>query len=100
MEDVWLESDFQPPNVFYAVNAKTGDKFLIIEDDSSIYRLINKAGQIYVVAGFRCEKIIVRDFLNGTPFYSIRDPVLHTVMCSKIDSNRDRFVIDHLLRFL
>lgn len=94
---LWREANFTPPNVNYAVNSLNGDTYLVIEDDSTIYRLINSSGQIYVIAGFRCDRISSKEFRNGEPFYSIKVPVLHFVMCSKIDSSRDRFAIDSLI---
>ena len=101
ISSLWSKAKFTPPSVNYAVNSKNGDTYLVIEDDSTIYRLINKTGQIYVIAGFRCDKVSISTFRNGEPFYSITDPVLHFVMCSKIDSSRDRFAIDYLInRFL
>jgi hypothetical protein len=97
----WKQGNFTPPSISYAVNAKNGDTYLVLEDDSTIYRLINKFGQIYVIAAFRCDVVSLPTFMNGTSFYSIHDPVLHIVMCSKIDSSRDRFAIDNLItRFL
>ena len=94
---LWSEANFTPPSVNYAVNSRNGDTYLVIEDDSTIYRLINRAGQIYVIAGFRCDRVSLKEFRNGEPFYSINEPVLHFVMCSKIDSSRDRFAIDSLI---
>ena len=88
------------PEVYYAVNSKNGDTYLVIEDNSSIYRLMNKAGQIYVIAGFRCEKVSSSKFLSNTPFYSIRDPILHPVTCSKLESSRDKFVLELLSKYL
>lgn len=94
MEKLWKKAGFQPPNVSYAVNSQNGDTFLVIEDDSTIYRLINKDGLIYVIAGFRLEKTRDKNFLNGTPFYNIKDPVLHIVLCSKVESEKDRYAIE------
>lgn len=97
----WKQANFPPPSIFYAVNAKNGDTYLVLEDDSTIYRLINKLGQIYVIASFRCDIVSLPTFMNGTSFYSIHDPVLHTVMCSKVESSRDRFAVNNLtIRFL
>ena len=93
MEELWEKGGFESPNVSYAVNSQNGDTYLVIEDNSTIYRLINKEGLIYVIAGFRLKKTRSKDFLNGTPFYNIKDPVLHIVLCSKVDE-RDRYAIE------
>ena len=95
MEKEWEKSGFESPEVFYAVNSQNGESFLVIEDDSTIYRLMNNNGQVYVIADFRCKKYSSKEFLNGTPFYSCEDR-MHPISCSKIESAKDRFVFDKL----
>lgn len=95
MEKLWKDSGFETPSVFYAVNAKSGETYLVIDDNSTIIRLLNKDGNIYVIAGFRCKKHFSSKFLNGTPFYSCED-ILHPITCSKIDSLKDKFVLEKL----
>lgn len=94
MDEIWKEAGFDAPKVSYAVNPNNGDTFLVIEDNSTIYRLVNSSGIIYVIAKFRCKKVTDPDFMDGTPYYNIEDPIMHVVLCSKIDSDKDKFAIE------
>ena len=58
IERLWKKGNLKIPKIVIAENAKSGETYLVIEDDSTIYKLINKTGQIYVVAGFRCKVLI------------------------------------------
>lgn len=99
MEKDWQTSGFNIPKVLYAVNKKSGETYLVIEDDSTIFRFINKQGQIYVVAAFRCSKNSSPQFLNGTPFYTC-DDILHPITCSKLENPKDKFVVERIQLYL
>lgn len=91
LESQWKKSGMNPPKVMRAAS-NSGEKYLVIEDDSTIFKLINKSGQIYVVAGFRCKlNKIGNEYLCGDP--------IHPISCSKIDNPRERFV-EGLLQYL
>ena len=98
MEIAWREGGFEPPKVLYAVNPNTGETYLVIEDDSTIYKIISSDGIIYMIAAFRCSQSSDPNFLNGTSFYTIDDPILHVVMCSKIESDKDRYAHEYLIK--
>jgi hypothetical protein len=79
----WKKSGFTAPKVMTAYN-NSGEKFIVIEDDTTIIKLINKNGQIYVVAAFRCQYDKTRNaYLCGDP--------IHPISCSKIDNPKERF---------
>jgi len=90
IENEWKKSKLQPPKILRAQN-NSGEKYLVIEDDSTIFKLINKSGQIYVVAAFRCQIIQNKYYLCGDP--------IHPISCSKIDNPRERFV-ESLLQYI
>jgi hypothetical protein len=96
MESVWRKAGFEAPNILTAINEKTGERFIVIEDDSTIIKLMNKRGQTYAVAAFRCE--VKQD--KNNEYYACGEP-LHAIGCSKVEGARDRFVFDTLrLKYL
>ena len=99
MEKDWKESGFSIPKVLYAVNSKSGETYLVVEDDSTIFKLMNKTGQFYMIAGFRCQVFSSPEFLNNTPFYSCEN-VMHPISCSKIEIPKDKFVYEKLKEYL
>ena len=50
-----FRAKFTPPTVLYAFN-KAGERFIVISDNSTIYRIMNRQGQVFMVAHFRCTK--------------------------------------------
>ena len=73
--DAKFKTKFTPPTILYAYN-KTGEKFIVISDNKTIYRLMNAKGQVFMVAGFRCRK-------NQTNEYYTCDDPFHIVSCTK-----------------
>ena len=89
MEIAWKKGKLKPPKVFRAFNVNSRERYLVVDDDSSIFKLINKSGQVYVVAAFRCQ--IVRNSDTQELFYSCNDPI-HPISCSKNENVREKFV--------
>lgn len=79
-------STFTPPNILYAFN-KNNERFIVISDNSSVYRLMNSRGQVFMIAHFRC----VKDPSNQ--FYRCDDP-MHIVSCTKYDLEADTYAND------
>ncbi len=88
MEIAWKKRNLKAPRVLRAFNVNSKEKFLVVDDDSSIFKLMNKSGQVYVVAGFRCQA--VRDETNQL-IYSCTEPI-HPISCSKNENPREKFV--------
>ena len=93
----WQKGGFVSPTVNYAVSS-TGESFLVIEDDSTIFKLVNKEGHIYMIAGFRCQKTASPQFLNSMPFYTIKDNILHPILCSKLESPKDQYAVSRMIK--
>lgn len=94
METRWEKSGFKKPKVLIAVNVNSGEKFIVVEDDSTIYKLMNRTGHIFVVAKFRCS---LQHDKTGS-YYSCSDP-MHPISCSKLEHPREKFA-ETLLEFL
>lgn len=93
VEQLWLQAKFKTkftmPTVLYAFN-KTGERFIVIENSGSIFRLMNKAGKVFMVAHFRCK-------LDPTGKYYICDDPIHVVSCSKYTTEQDMYVFKVIL---
>ena len=87
IRQLWLqgvfEATFKPPNILYAYNS-TGEKFIVIDDNSTIYRVMNSRGQVFLVAHFRC----VPDPTGK--FYTCGDP-MHIYSCTKNTEEIDHY---------
>ena len=79
-------SAFDPPKILYAYN-KTGEKYIVISDDSTIHRIMNGRGQVFMVAHFRC----VPDANNK--YYTCDDP-MHIISCTKYTADEDQYAND------
>lgn len=93
MEREWRTNRLEPPKIGHAINEKSGEKFLVISDKSTIVKMINRNGNIYMVASFRCD---VKSNTLGN-YYSCKEP-LHLVSCSKLDDPKDVFARDVLVK--
>ena len=94
MQDKWKKSGFRMPKVMLARNENSGESFIVVEDDSTIFKLMNKTGHIFVVAGFRCK---LESDQNGS-YYSCGDP-MHPISCSKLEHPKEKFA-ESLLEYL
>ena len=94
MQERWKKSGFKVPKVLLAINENSGENFIVVEDDSTIFKLLNKTGHIFVVAGFRCK---LEQDKNGL-YYSFSDP-MHPISCSKLEHPKEKFA-ESLLEYL
>ena len=90
IRQLWTEGKFKtqitPPNILYAIN-RTGERFIVIDDHRTIFRIMNSQGQIFVIAHFRC----VKDPSNQ---YYICDDPMHIISCTKPDSDIEQYAND------
>lgn len=93
IRQLWTQAKFRakftPPNVPYAFN-KTGERFIVISDHGTVYRIMNRQGQSFMVAHFRC----VKDPTNQ--YYTCSDPI-HIVSCTKYTQDEDQYAHDVIL---
>lgn len=82
-------TNFVTPNVLYAYN-QSGEKFIVIDDHSTIYRLMNQQGKVFMVAHFRCIKDQQNQhYICGDPF--------HIISCKKYDQDQDQYAYDRII---
>lgn len=81
-----FRTQFTPPNILYAFN-KTGERFIVINDHSTIYRIMNSQGQVFMVADFRCVKE------PNNQYYTCDDP-MHIISCTKYTTDQDQYAND------
>ena len=81
-----FEYNFEQPKILIAFN-KSNERFLVINDHGSVYRLMNQQGQVFMVAHFRCAK-------EPNNQYYICDDPFHIVSCTKYDLTEDQYAYD------
>ena len=91
-KSIWKSGKNTPPKIGFGVSTDSGEQFIVLEDDSTVIRLMNKKGQIFVVAAFRCQQQTSAD---GRKYYSCDSPI-HPVTCSKLVNDRDIFALKKL----
>lgn len=97
MEAEWKNSGIAViPKIFLAENEKSKEKYVVVDDHSTIIRMIGRNGQVYVVAAFRCE---VKKNKGAIPFYSCKEPI-HVIGCSKLDDPKDIFASNLRTKYL
>ena len=84
-----FRSSFTPPNILYAFN-KNNERFIVISDHSSIHRVMNSRGQVFMIAHFRC----VPD--NDNKYYRCDNP-MHIISCTKYSMDEDQYANDVIL---
>lgn len=84
-----FKSPFNPPNILYAFN-KNKDKFIVINDHGTIFRMMNSRGQVFMVAHFRCAK-------QENNQYYVCDEPMHIVSCTKYSQEEDQYAYDLIL---
>jgi hypothetical protein len=93
VRQLWSQANFRakftPPNILYAFN-KTGEKFIVINDHKTIYRIMNAQGQVFMVAHFRCKKD------PNNQYYTCDDPI-HIVSCTKYTMDEDQYANDVII---
>ena len=87
---LWSQTNFGykfvPPKVLTAFN-KSNERFIVINDHGSVYRVMNQQGQVFMVAHFRCTV----DPANT--YYICKDP-FHIISCTKYDRAEDQYAYD------
>ena len=90
VRQLWVQAkfktQFKPPNLLYA-ESKNGERFIVIDDHRTIYRIMNNKGQVFLVAGFRCKK-------DPNNQYYICDDPMHIISCTKPDLDADQYAND------
>ena len=84
-----FRTEFTPPKVLYAFN-KNREQFIVINDHSTIHRVMNSQGQVFMVAHFRCK-------LDPTKKYYTCDDPMHIISCTKYSSDEDKYAHDVIL---
>ena len=91
IKQIWQAGKLEPPKVSLALEKESSQQFIVIDDNSTIVRLMNQTGQVYLVAGFRCEKLTDK---KGMTYYSCGLP-MHPVTC-KLEGTRDLFAYNNI----
>ena len=84
-----FRSPFNPPNILYAFD-KNNERYIVINDHTSIYRIMNSRGQVFMVAHFRCTKD------KDNKYYICNDPI-HIVSCTKYSLDEEQYANDVIL---
>ncbi len=83
----WLNNNFQPPTAPLLFHIKTRQLFLVIDDSTTIFRLMDSLGNIFGMAAMRCA-------LNpDTQTYECDGP-MYILTCRY--NPRDRFALDNI----
>lgn len=81
----WLTNGFQPPTTPLLFHQKTQQLFLVIDDSTTIFRLMDSLGNIFGMAKMRCA-------VNpDTQTYECDGP-MYILTCRY--NSRDRFALD------
>jgi len=90
IRQLWSQGNFRalftPPKILYAFN-ENDERFIVIKDDGTVYRLMNSRGQVFMVAHFRCE------IDKNGQFYRCKG-LMHIVSCTKHSSDVDQYAND------
>ena len=93
VRQLWAQAKFGykfvPPKILTAFN-KSNERFIVINDHGTIFRLMNKQGKVFMVAHFRC----VKDPNNQ---YYICDDPFHIISCLTYDLSEDKYAHDNII---
>ena len=84
-----FRNQFTPPTILYAFN-KNNERFIVINDHGTVYRLMNSRGQVFMIAHHRCTKD------PNNQYYRCNDP-MHIISCTKYSSDEDKFAFNTIL---
>ena len=90
-----FRSPFTPPNILYAFN-KNNEKFIVINDHTTIYRIMNSRGQVFMIAHFRCVKAGDDKNNRDNNYYRCDEP-MHIISCTKYSLDEDQYAFDVIL---
>ncbi len=96
LTNIWRSSGQEAPKVLRAADAKTGDRYLVIEDKGTIYKLMDENGNFYLVASFRCA--LKNE--GGKYYYSIISDPIHPISCGKLKDPKDIFAFGNLKEYV
>ena len=87
IRQLWQQAKFNTPfitpKILYGYDSNN-EKYIVINDYSSIYRLMNARGQVYMVANFRCKPDVRNEY------YKCEEP-LHIVSCTKYGLDEETY---------
>ena len=90
IQQAWARGNFKgsfvPPTVYHAFNMNN-ERFLVISNTSTIFRLMNKLGQVFMIAHFRCT-------LDPTRQYYVCKNPMHIVSCRTYTLEQDQYAAD------
>ena len=90
---LWSQAKFKtvfaPPKILYAFD-RNKERFIVISEDSTIYRIMNARGQVFMVAHFRCATD------KDNKYYTCDGP-MHIVSCTKYKEDEDQYANDVIL---
>ena len=84
-----FNTPFTPPKVLYAYDSNN-EKFIVISDNTTIYRIMNNRGQVFMIASFRC--VHTKD-ANNKEFYRCGEP-MHIISCTKYSAEEEQYAND------
>ena len=93
IKKVWTDGGYEAPNIIMGINESSKEKYIVIKDDSSIYRMMNFKGEVYMIAGFKCK--VVKDD-NGLEYYECTDS-FHPISCSSYTNKKDAYGNDNII---
>lgn len=83
----WVDNGFQPPQVPLLYHLKSKQLFIVIDDFTTIFRLMDSLGNIYGMAQMRCGVNL------NTSTYECNGP-MYILTCRY--NERDRFALDNI----
>ena len=90
VRQLWSQARFNTPfvlpNVLYAYDSNN-EKFIVISDNTTIYRIMNNRGQVFMIANFRCTKDA------SGQFYRCGEP-MHIISCTKYSAEDEQYAND------
>lgn len=90
IRQLWSQATFNTsfvvPTVLYAFD-NNNERFIVISDNTTIYRVMNNKGQVFMIANFRC----VKDARGQ--FYRCGEP-MHIISCTKYSSEEEQYAYD------
>lgn len=90
IRQLWSQAKFNvpfvPPKILYALDSNK-ERFIVINDHGTIYRIMNNRGQVFLVAHFRCS--ISKD----GQYYECKEP-MHITSCTKYSLEEEQYAND------
>lgn len=92
MRRLWQNGNITPPKILFAFdNAK--ERYIVLKDNSTIFRIMNSKGKVYMVANFRCR-------IEGNGTYYVCDDPLHIVSCRGYTNELDKYANSVILKYV